>query len=61
MTCMADCQEWTSNVLHERARIAVDDITQKYVTAALQNGWTIPNTKLEIVMAALEKGVVAKA
>lgn len=58
MTCMANCDEWARNALHERARIAVDEITQKYVAAALQNGWTIPNTKLDIVKAAYEKGVV---
>ena len=59
MTCMADCDDWARNALHERARIATDDVVQKYVAAALQNGWAIPNTKLDIVKAAYEKGVVS--
>ena len=58
MTCMVDCTEWARNAMHERARIAADEVIQKYATVALQNGWTIPNTKLDIVKAAYEKGVV---
>jgi len=47
--------EWTANAIHNRARIAIDDITGKYVAEALENGWNIPQTKLEIVKAYNEK------
>jgi len=43
--------EWTANAVHERARVAIDAIVEKYVQEALKNGWEIPQTKLEIVKA----------
>lgn len=55
---MADCQIWTENAIRERARIAGDEIVQLYVSNAIQNGWSIPSSKLEIIKDAYAKGVV---
>jgi|Laugresbdmm110sn_1035088.scaffolds.fasta_scaffold17532_2 hypothetical protein len=51
---MNPCQ-WISNALHNRARIAIDTITTDYVRDALENGWTIPQSKIEILNLAFDK------
>lgn len=53
---IVDCPcKWTANAVHNRARIAIDEIVSKYVAKALENGWDIPQNKLDIVKAYNEK------
>lgn len=56
-TVMADPQEWAENAIRNRANIAANDVVQKYVSVAIENNWTIPNTRIEIIKAAISKGV----
>ena len=57
-TEMLDCQEWAENAIRVRADIAAKNIVQKYVSKALENGWTIPSSRIEIIKDAYAKGVV---
>ena len=45
-------QEWIDNVVHERCRIAIDEIVNKEVQRKLAAGETISGSKEEIVIAA---------
>jgi hypothetical protein len=47
-----DPQEWIDNVVHERARIAIDEIVKIAVEKFLEANQTIPGSKEEIVAAA---------
>jgi hypothetical protein len=50
LECSKICAcDWVCNAIHNRARIATDDIISKYVTEALENGWDIPQSKLDII------------
>lgn len=51
---MADPQEWTQNVISERARIAIDEIVQREIARMVADEAIseIPATAAEIVMAA---------
>ena len=50
LECKQICPcDWVCNAIHNRARIAADDIISNYVSKALENGWEIPQTKLDIV------------
>jgi len=42
-------QDWMDNAVHERCRIAIDDIVQITVQKCLENNIQIPNSKEEIV------------
>lgn len=44
--------EWISNAVHERCRIAIDEIVNAEVQRKLANGETITGSKDDIVMAA---------
>ena len=41
--------EWVCNAIHNRARIATDEIISNFVTKALEKGWDIPQNKLDII------------
>ena len=45
-------QEWIDNVVHERCRIAIDEIVNKEVQRKLAAGETISGSKEDIVIAA---------
>ena len=48
----ASPKDWIENVVHERCRIAIDDIVASEVERITTEGGTIAGTKDEIVMAA---------
>jgi len=54
-------QEWAENAVHERARIANDEIVKTVVEQCLNNGEQIPTTREEIVAHGFECGVVKTA
>lgn len=56
-----DTQDWIDNVVHERARIAIDEIIKISVEKFLEAGQNIPGTKDEIVAAAFQNGWVKTA
>lgn len=45
-------QEWIDNAVHNRCRIAIDDICNREIQRKLAAGETIAGTKDEIVLAA---------
>lgn len=49
-------QDWIDNVVHERCRIAMDDIIQRAVTKCLSEGIQIPSSRESIVELAFSKG-----
>ena len=50
LECSKICAcDWVCNAIHNRARIAIDEIIANYVTQALENGWDIPQNKLDIL------------
>lgn len=53
-----DQETWIENVVHDRCRIAIDDIVKIGVEKALQNNIQIPGTKEEIVDLAFVQGWV---
>jgi hypothetical protein len=50
--------EWIQNVVHNRCRIAIDDIVTITVDKCLETGTPLPDSKDKIVMLAFEKGWV---
>lgn len=54
-------QDWIDNVVHERCRIAIDEIVATTVQQCLSNGIQIPGTKEEIVALAFNQGWVKTA
>lgn len=57
----ADVDGWIQNAVHERARIAVDEIVQFSIQQYLQNNIPIPGSKEEIVAGAYTHGWVISA
>lgn len=53
--------EWIQNAVHERCRVAMDEIIQAAVTNFLEVGEPIPGTREAIVERALELGLVKSA
>lgn len=52
-------QDWIDNVVHNRARIAIDEISSLYLDYRMSNNLGIAATsKDEMVLAAFEEGVV---
>jgi hypothetical protein len=49
-------QEWIDNLVHERCRVAIEDIVKETVKKCLENNITIPSTKEEIVALSFEQG-----
>lgn len=56
-----DAQDWIDNAVHERCRIAMDEITKTCVEKCLENNIQIPSSKEEIVLLAFEKEWVKTA
>lgn len=55
----ADPQEWIDNAVHNRARVAIDEICQSYTNYKLENNQPIAVTnKEDMVIAAFEEGLV---
>lgn len=54
-------QEWIDNAVHERARIAIEEIVKITVEKCLQTNTTIPGSKDEMVSLAFEKNWVKTA
>ena len=53
--------DWIQNAVHERCRIAVDEIVQVAVQKCLQTGTQIPGSKDEMVALAFAQGWVKTA
>jgi hypothetical protein len=51
-------QEWIENAVHERARVAIDDIVQITVQKCLDTNTPIPGSKDAMVELAFENGWV---
>ena len=54
-------QDWIDNAVHERARIAINEIMQITVQKCLETGTQIPGSKDEMVDLAFERGWVKTA
>tara|TARA_Y100000590_G_scaffold292924_1_gene329887 strand:+ start:1210 stop:1500 length:291 start_codon:yes stop_codon:yes gene_type:complete len=54
-------QDWSDNAVHNRARIAIDDIVDIYTKRALDEGVQIPATRELIVDDAFTRGWVITA
>lgn len=54
-------QDWIDNAVHERCRIAIDEIVKICVEKCLETGTPIPGSKDEMVELAFQKGWVVPA
>lgn len=54
-------QDWIDNAVHERARIAIEEIVQLTVQKCLETNTQVPGTKDDIVILAFSKGWVKTA
>jgi hypothetical protein len=54
-------QDWIDNMVHERCRIAIDEIVTLTVQKCLENNIQIPGTKDEMVELAFTQGWVELA
>ena len=54
-------QDWIDNAVHERCRIAIDEIVKICVEKCLETGTSIPGTKDAMVDLAFEMGWVVAA
>lgn len=54
-------QDWIDNVVHERCRLAIDEIVKICVEKCLEENVQVPGSKDEIVALAFEKRWVLKA
>jgi len=54
-------QDWMDNAVHERARVAIDEIVKIAVDKFLEAGQTIPGSREEIVAAAYSNGWIKTA
>ena len=54
----ASQQDWIDNAVHNRCRIAIDEIVKIYTERALDEGIQIPSTREEIVNDAFTRGWV---
>jgi len=52
----ASQQDWIDNVVHNRCRIAIDDIVQIVVKMCLETNTQIPNSKEAMVSLAFTNG-----
>lgn len=57
----ASVQVWIDNAVHERARVAIDEIVRVAVEKFLEQGHSIPGSKDQIVAAAFANGWVKTA
>ena len=51
-----DTNDWIQNVVHERCRIAIDEIAQLAVAKCFETNVQVPNSKNALVDLAFEKG-----
>lgn len=56
-----DQQDWIDNVVHDRCRIAIDEIVKIVVQKCLETSVQIPGTKEEIVALGFANGWVKSA
>lgn len=56
----ADPQDWIDNAVHERCRLAIEQIVAEEIQRKLAAGETISGTKEEIVMAASIKSAAER-
>ncbi len=54
-------QDWIDNAVHERCRIAIDEIVQITVAKCLESNIAIPGSKDEMVTLAFAQGWVVTA
>jgi hypothetical protein len=54
-------QDWIDNAVHERCRLAIDEIVQITVAKCLETGTQIPGSKNAMVDLAFEQGWVKTA
>lgn len=54
-------QEWIDNAVHERARLAIEEIVGLVVQKCLESGVSIPGSKDEMVTLAFAQGWVKSA
>ena len=54
-------QDWIDNAVHERARIAIDEIVGIFVQYCLDNSMAMPTSREEMVEAAFDMGLVKTA
>ena len=57
----ASQQDWIDNVVHNRCRIAIDDIVKVAVDKFIEVGENMPGDKDQIVAIAFERGWVKAA
>lgn len=57
----ASVDDWIQNAVHERARIAIDEIVQITVAKCLETNTQIPGSKDEMVLLAYQKGWIKTA
>lgn len=57
----ASQQDWIDNVVHNRCRIAIDEIVKLSVEKFIEAGESMPGDKDEIVRIAFERGWVKTA
>jgi hypothetical protein len=55
---VADHQDWIDNVVHERCRVAIEEIVQIAIQKCLATGTQLPTTKDDIVVLAFNNGWV---
>lgn len=58
---MYDVEDWTLNVVKERARLAGNDIVNLTVQKCLDEGIQIPSTRLDIIKLAYEQNWIINA
>ena len=54
-------QDWIDNAVHERCRIAIDEIVGVFVQYCLDNNMAMPTSRDEMVEAAFDMGIVKTA
>ncbi len=54
-------QDWAENAVHNRCRVAIDEIVQIVMTKCLAEGEQIPTTREAIVAHGYECGVIQSA
>jgi hypothetical protein len=54
-------EEWINNVIHERCRVAMDDIMKIALEKSIETSTTLPTSKDEIVLLAFNRGWVKLA
>ena len=54
-------QDWIDNAVHERCRIAIDEIVGIFVQYCLDNNMAMPTSREEMVEAAFDMGLVKTA